>query len=59
MSCTYTFNEIIQLIDEANQQEITILCSLVKEEKLLYTPFQLRVIAAAINIQLDYLQTVV
>lgn len=56
MKYTYSFNEIIDLIDQANQQEISSLCSLIREEKSLYSPFHLRLIAAAINIQLDYLQ---
>jgi|GEM_PF-6425498 len=53
MKCTYSLNEVIDLIDQASRNEIIALCDLMKEETSYYPTFHLRVIAAAINIQLD------
>ena len=56
MNYTYHLHEVIELIDQASQNEITALCDLIKEEKAYYPPFHLSVIAAAINIHLDSLK---
>ena len=56
MTRTYSFNEVLDLIDQSTEQELTALCSLIKEERSVYSAFHLRVIAAAINIHLNYLQ---
>ena len=56
MNYTYTLHEVIELIDDASKQEIIALCDLIKEERYHYSTFHLKVIAAAINIQLDTLQ---
>ena len=56
MKCTYSLNEVIDLIDQASRNEIMALCDLMKEETSYYPAFHLRVIAAAINIQLDSLK---
>lgn len=56
MTSTYKFSEIIELIDQSNKQQVVVLCDLIKEEKNHYSGFQLRVMAAAINIRLDYME---
>jgi hypothetical protein len=53
MKPAYSFLEVIELIENATKEEITVLCDLLKDDKDKYSPFHLRLISKAIFMQVD------